>query len=278
MPPDKFHHKTGDSSPTGVGHEHPGPCSRTLIPLLRFQGGLLYDDQAGKQLSEVGMGAESRVEFIRAPGSDHDAAKDGPLQLYATVPGRDDLMSVNVAADATVGGLAANIAKQRGFCSVCKNQWCNKGFVEHECDDQRRLVYPVFEFDESDDCQWGCVVIAKTECEARIIAESAAGTESTRTRVNEFFVQFDEIDGKWIEWAECENVPSKELQFPGEPVPDKVEFAGPWIDDTVTKCTLLAPCVTPEQARKGARIIIRETRRRRGSMERDPAERDPTAE
>eukprot|EP01062_Namystynia_karyoxenos_P031782 TRINITY_DN23552_c0_g1_i1.p1 TRINITY_DN23552_c0_g1~~TRINITY_DN23552_c0_g1_i1.p1 ORF type:complete len:475 (+),score=115.41 TRINITY_DN23552_c0_g1_i1:78-1427(+) len=72
-------------------------------------------------LCDAGISAESEVELLRAPPEGTPPAADGPLVVYgrATSMGHVDPICLEVAADATVGELAALAARRISEGRVC---------------------------------------------------------------------------------------------------------------------------------------------------------------
>eukprot|EP01062_Namystynia_karyoxenos_P045332 TRINITY_DN33666_c0_g1_i2.p1 TRINITY_DN33666_c0_g1~~TRINITY_DN33666_c0_g1_i2.p1 ORF type:complete len:455 (+),score=107.49 TRINITY_DN33666_c0_g1_i2:71-1366(+) len=68
-------------------------------------------------LQDVGASAECAAELLRLPPADLQPAAEGPLVLFVAAPrlGRSEPVCVEVAADASVGGLAARAALQMGL-------------------------------------------------------------------------------------------------------------------------------------------------------------------
>eukprot|EP01062_Namystynia_karyoxenos_P043522 TRINITY_DN31892_c0_g1_i1.p1 TRINITY_DN31892_c0_g1~~TRINITY_DN31892_c0_g1_i1.p1 ORF type:complete len:448 (+),score=95.22 TRINITY_DN31892_c0_g1_i1:74-1345(+) len=84
--------------------------------LLHAQGRDFTSADASRHLSDCGLSAESQVELLRAPSGGVQPAEEGPLVLFVSAPmlGIAEPVCLEVAADATVGGLAALAALRFG--------------------------------------------------------------------------------------------------------------------------------------------------------------------
>eukprot|EP01062_Namystynia_karyoxenos_P035742 TRINITY_DN26107_c0_g1_i1.p1 TRINITY_DN26107_c0_g1~~TRINITY_DN26107_c0_g1_i1.p1 ORF type:complete len:252 (+),score=30.14 TRINITY_DN26107_c0_g1_i1:84-758(+) len=83
--------------------------------LLRALGEELRDPEVF--LRDIGLSAESAVEFVSQPAEAVAPASDGPLAIYCRAPalGWAEPFCLEVAADTTVGGLAALAAVRMGL-------------------------------------------------------------------------------------------------------------------------------------------------------------------
>eukprot|EP01062_Namystynia_karyoxenos_P079718 TRINITY_DN8460_c0_g1_i1.p1 TRINITY_DN8460_c0_g1~~TRINITY_DN8460_c0_g1_i1.p1 ORF type:complete len:234 (+),score=60.76 TRINITY_DN8460_c0_g1_i1:72-704(+) len=86
-----------------------------LVPCLSMGGQELTEQ--GAALHDVGLSAEAEVELVAVPTGELLPAEDGPLVIYCRAPalGVSDPVCLEVAADATVGQLAALAAQRMGL-------------------------------------------------------------------------------------------------------------------------------------------------------------------
>eukprot|EP01062_Namystynia_karyoxenos_P010858 TRINITY_DN13874_c0_g1_i1.p1 TRINITY_DN13874_c0_g1~~TRINITY_DN13874_c0_g1_i1.p1 ORF type:complete len:441 (+),score=49.03 TRINITY_DN13874_c0_g1_i1:82-1404(+) len=83
--------------------------------VLRCQGRDFTAADLGMPLSDAGIAAETAVELLLAPPVGTQPAEDGPLQVFVSAPGRSQPVCLELAADTTIGGLAARAADQLGL-------------------------------------------------------------------------------------------------------------------------------------------------------------------